>query len=401
MQAYQYTGRDAAGSIVRGIVEAENDARARARLRGQGLFVTSLTARSRSPLLSWLGSQPGLEDVAGFTFHMASLLSAGVPMLRALQVLGEQTESRAMREVIEDLEAGIGSGQSLSNMLSRHPELFSPLYLGIVRTGEVAGALDQALLRLSDYLDREIALQQKIRMMLVYPAFVLTMAVIVTGLFMAFVIPAFERVYRSAHAELPLPTQILVNASHLILGNWLAGVVLAPVGAWILGLPQVRRRMRGLGERLTARIPRFSAIVRTVQISRFVRTFGAMHASGVPVLTALDVTKEALPDPQMQAAIDRIKDGINRGRRLSETMRSVGLFPAMVHRMVAMGEESGRLEPLLQRASEVLDREIDHAIKRFITLAEPLLVLGLGGVVGGVLLALYLPLFGLANVLLR
>ncbi len=401
MQAYEYTGRDGTGAPIRGVVEAEDDARARASLREQGLFITSLSPRPQAPFISWFRQGPGLEEVASFTFHLAGMVASGIPLLRGLDVMRDQSENDTMRATIADLESSMRSGQSLSTALSLHPEIFSPLYIGIVRTGEVAGSLDQSLLRLTDYLDREVTLTQKVRSMMVYPVFVLTLAIVVVGLFTAFVVPAFDRVYRSAGAVLPLPTLILVTISRVVRAHWPVVVVAAAAGFWGLSRPRVWQALRDAGASLIRRVPRLGALAQIVQVDRFIRTFGAMYASGVPMLTALDVTTEAVSDPRMRSATRLLKESINRGRRLSDAMRAVGLFPPMIHRMVAMGEESGQLDAMLQRAADLLDREIDFAIKRLVTLAEPVLTLGLGAVVGGILLALYLPIFGLARVLVR
>ncbi len=401
MQAYEYTGRDGTGAPIRGVVEAEDDTRARASLREQGLFITSLSPRPQARFLSWFRQGPGLEEVASFTFHLAGLVAAGIPLLRGLDVMRDQSDNRAMRATIAELEASVRNGQSLSAALALHPEIFSPLYIGIVRTGEVAGSLDQSLLRLTDYLDREVMLTQKVRSMMVYPAFVLTLAIVVVALFTTFVVPAFDRVYRSAGAVLPLPTLILVTVSRTVRAHWPAVILGVVAGVWGASRPRVWQVLKGMGADLVRRIPRLGVLAQTVQVDRFIRTFGAMYSSGIPVLTALDVTTEAVSDPRMRLATAQLKESISRGRRLSDAMRAVGVFPPMIHRMVAMGEESGQLDTMFRRAADLLDREIDYAVKRLVTLAEPVLTLGLGAVVGGILLALYLPIFGLAKVLAR
>jgi type II secretory pathway component PulF len=401
MEAYQYTGRDGRGAVIRGTVEAEDDVHARASLREQGLFITSLSAQRRAPLASWFRHGPGLTEVAAFTFHLAGLVSSGVPLLRGLEVLRDQTESGSMSVAIAELEASVRAGQSLSAALAAHPEIFSPLYIGIVRTGEVSGGLDQALLRLTDYLDREVTLTEKLRTMMVYPIFVLVLAAVVVALFTAFVVPAFDRVYQSVGATLPLPTLVLVSISRLARRFWPVVLIGVAVGIWGLTRPRVSHALRDAAGGLIRHIPRLRNVAQTVQVNRFIRTFSAMYASGVPVLSALDVTNDAVTDPRMRSATGHLKQSISRGRRLSDAMRAVGLFPPMIHRMVAMGEESGQLDAMLRRASDLLDREIDYAIKRLVTLAEPILTLALGAVVAGILLALYLPIFGLARVLLR
>ncbi len=401
MPAYAYTGRDGTGVPVRGVIAAEDEAVASARLREQGLFVTSLRPRARWAAAGRRRRQPGLEAVAAFTYHLAGLASSGIPLLRGLEVAREQEEDATLRDVIGDLRDAIEAGQSLSAAMGRYPRVFSPVYVGIVRSGEVGGVLDQALLRLTDYLDREVALRQKVNSMAVYPAVVLSLAAVVITVFGVFVIPAFERVYRSAGAPLPLPTAVLIEFSRLLRGYWIVGLVAAPVAAWILVQTGTWAKLGATGARLLCRIPRVGTLVRLVQVNRFLRTFGAMYTSGVPVMQALDITAGSASEPEVAAAAGHLKERITSGQRLSEAMRGVALFPPMVHRMTAMGEEAGRLEELLRRASDLLDREIEFSIKRLVTLAEPLLTLALGGVVAVILLSLYLPIFGLPRAILR
>lgn len=401
MRAFEFTGRDGGGLPVRGVIEAEDDSRARSRLRERGLFVTSLSARRPRLFRSWTSRSVDLETVEDFTFHLTGLTEAGIPLLRGLEVLREQTEHPRMRAVIADLEDAIQSGRSLSAAMAQHPAIFSPLYLGIVRSGEIAGTLDEALRRLHEYLEREVALNQKVRSMLVYPAIVVTLSVVVVGLFVIFVVPAFERVYRSAGAVLPLPTRVLVEISHLVRRFWLPGVTIGGAGLWAAGRARVWQGVRDGAAGLLRNIPRVGAVARSVLVSRFVRTFGAMYTSGVPVLAALSVTTDALSDPRLHDAVGQLREGVSRGRRLSDVMRSLTIFPPLVPRMIALGEESGRLDVMLQRAADLLDREVDYAIKRLVTMAEPALTLALGALVGGVLLALYLPIFGLAKAITR
>lgn len=401
MPAFEYSGRDRIGGLIRGVLEADDEIRARARLREQGLYVTALHAHRRWRLNARFDHGIGIEDVAALTFSLSGLLGSGVPLLRGFEILRDQSESSPMRALLGDLVESIQAGKSLSVALGRHPQVFSPLYIGVVRTGEVAGVLDQALMRLSDHLDREMALRQKIRALLVYPIFVLVLATMVAGLFVVFVVPVFERIYRSAGARLPLPTTLLIGLSHLVREFWPVILIVGAAAVWGLSRPSVMNWFRHTGDRLVPRIPRLGPAARTVQINRFVRSFGALQASGVPVMSALDVTADAFTDPRMLDAVALLKDGVSKGRRLSEAMRSAEVFPPMVQRMVALGEESGRLDLMLERASALLERETDFAIKRLMTLAEPVLTLVLGGMVALVLLALYLPIFGLPKALLR
>jgi type IV pilus assembly protein PilC len=401
MPAFEYSGRDRVGSLVRGVLEADDESRARARLREQGLYVTALRPRRQWSLGARRDRPVTSEDVAAFTFSLSGLLSSGVPLLRGIEILRDQSESDSMQRLLTDLVNSIQEGRSLSMALDRHPQVFSPFYVALVRTGEIAGVLDQTLARLSDHLDRELALRQKIRAMLVYPMFVFTLATIVAGVFLVFVVPVFERVYRSAGASLPLLTRGLIGLSHLLREFWPLVLVAGGLAAWGSTRPSVQRIVRAMSHRLVASIPRLRLLAHTIQINRFVRSFGALQASGIPVMSALDATSDALSDVKMRDAITHLKDAIDNGRRLSEAMRSAEVFPPMVQRMVALGEESGRLDLMLDRASLLLERETDFAIRRLVTLAEPVLTLALGGMVAFVLLALYLPIFGLPKALLR
>lgn len=401
MPTYVYTGRNGAGVPVRGVMTAESEAAATALLREQGLFITSLRPRTRWALAGRRRRQPGLEEVAAFTYHLAGLASSGIPLLRGLEVAREQEEDGTLRDIIADLRDSIEAGQSMSAAMSRHPKVFSPAYIGVVRSGEVGGVLDQALLRLTDYLDREVALRQKISSMTVYPAFVLVLAAVVVAIFGIFVIPAFEKIYRSAGAPLPLPTAVLVEFSRLLREYWMVGLIAAAAAAWILVQTGTWTRLGAAGVRLLCRIPRVGTVVHLVQVNRFLRTFSATYASGVPVMLALDITAGSVSEPEVAAAANYLKEKISSGQRLSEAMRAVALFPPMVHRMTAMGEETGRLDELLRRICDLLDREIDFSTKRLVTMAEPLLTLALGGVIALILLALYLPIFGLPRAILR
>lgn len=401
MPAYTYTGRDGTGVPVRGVIAAESEAAASSRLREQGLFVTSLRPRVRWAGRSLRRRGPGLEEVAAFTYHLAGLAASGIPLLRGLEVAREQEEDGALRTIIGSLRDRIEAGESLSAAMGRHPQVFPAVYVGVVRSGEAGGVLDQALLRLTEYLDREVALRQKVSSMATYPAFVLILAAVVVSMFGVFVIPAFEKVYRSVGAPLPLATAVLIVFSRLLRGYWLVGLVAAAVAGYALIQSGAVERVGTAAARLLCRIPRVGAVVRLLQVNRFLRTFGAMYASGVPVIQALGITAESVSEPQVQAAAGYLKERITSGHRLSEAMRGVAFFPPIVFRMTAMGEETGRLDEMLQRVCDLMDRDIDLSIKRLVTLAEPLLTLALGGVIALILLALYLPIFGLPRAILR
>ncbi len=399
MPTYEYVSRDARGLLIKGRVEAEDNARARARLQERGLFVTVLRPEALGPRRGVRLPKPA--EVVLMTHHLAMLLGAGLPLFQALEALAEQTEDPQMRGIIQGLAQDIEEGKSLSVALARYPDLFPGLYIGVIRNGELSGRLDEALGRLAVYLERDQEFRRRVRDTLVYPAIVLSLAAVVLAIFLTYIIPAFDRVYRSTGARLPTLTQGLMAASALFRHNLpLVGLTLV-----LLVLPPTRRiiwgALSGPLQRLILRVPQARVLVQTISLSRFVHALGAMLQSGVPVLAALEVAGEAVGAPEFHTTTRYLISQISAGRRFGDALRQTGQFPPMIVRMIALGEESGRLDVMLQRAGAVMDREFELRMRRFLTFLEPALTLFLGGVIGTLLLALYMPIFGLARALTR
>lgn len=399
MPTFAYVCRDSKGALIRARVEAEDDKNARAQLRQQGLFLISLRAEPSTNRRDRGGrSRP---EVAMLTNNLAMLVGAGLPLFQALEAVVEQTEDKRMRDVARHLAQNIQEGKSLSAGLERHPELFSPLYVGIIRSGESSGRLDQALGRLDTYLERDLEFRRKVRDTLIYPGVVLTLAAIVFTVFLVYIIPVFERVYRSHGMVLPLLTRMLLVFSALFRVN-LPLIVLAGL---VLVVGPTRRLvwsvLLGPLQRLVLRLPYASALIQSLIASRFTQSMGALLQSGVPVLPALELAGKAVSAPGFDEVIAALEADLSRGRQLSDAMRQTRQFPPMIIRMVALGEESGQLDTMLGRAGTILDREFDLRMRRFLTLLEPVLIMLVGGVVGVLLLALYLPIFGLAKAIVR
>ncbi|MGH2372164.1 MAG: type II secretion system F family protein [bacterium] len=403
MASFTYTVRDAAGAIHKGVLEADDSTIARARLRQQGYFITSLQpARQRRAAIPWfLGRGVSLDELTTFTYQLAAMVGAGITLMRSLQALHDETDSRFLRQVIAAVRQDLEAGKPFSHALERHPAVFSTFYAGMVRSGEVAGTLDVALSRLAELLEREEVLRQRWRAMLIYPAIVLALAAIVITVFLLFVVPAFEKVYRAGGATLPAPTLVLVAVSHVVRRHYL--LILASMGAilWLAGQRTIWLRVRPWFDDLTLRLPVFGRVARLVVLSRFARTLSTMLGSGVPIMGALGATADAVDREAMRKAIVALQEDISRGQRLREGMGKNPLFTPMLLQVVALGEETGTLDEMLGRAADLLDRQIDFAVKRLLTMMEPALTLVLGGIVGVILMALYLPIFGLARAVLR
>jgi type IV pilus assembly protein PilC len=398
MPTFTYVVRDARGAPARGLVEAEDASRAQAILQQQGYFITAL--RPRRTLLPFSRERhPRPEDIVAFTHEFAALIGAGLPLLATLQALREQTDTPIFAAALQAVQTDVQAGRALSQALVRHPRLFSDFYVGMIRAGEAAGALDWTLQQLATYLEREVQLRRKLQGMLIYPAIVLSLAVVVTGVFTALIIPAFERVYRSAGARLPLPTLVLIGVSHFIRTYGPELLLLGAAG--VIATRDRWRRARPALAQLVLRLPHVGRLARLVAANRFIRTLGMMLRSGVPVLSGLDVAAQVVDHPAVAGAAASMAEAIQRGRRLSEPMRGNTLFPPVVTRMVAVGERSGTLDEMLERAAEVLDRDIEYALQRTVAYLEPTLTLVLGAVIGFLLIALYLPIFGLGKAVLR
>lgn len=394
MPTFEYVARDNRGAQVRGRVEAQDDARARAHLQRSGLFLTSLRARRPTLRPAYGATQ---ADVAAMTFHLAMLLGAGLPLSQALAALAEQTENARLRGVVVELARDIEEGRSLSDALARFPDLFGQVFVSMVRNGELTGRLDEALERLAEYMDRDLEIRRKIREALLYPMIVLSVAAGVLAVFLTFIIPAFDRVYRSVGASLPLMTRMLVAGSR----SFRAGLPLIAVAGGIVVLPPVRHAIRvalaAPVQRLVLRLPRVGALVKSALLSRFARALGIMLRRGVPIVSALDVAGAVVGLPDFGPVVERLKRQIMEGHRLADAMRETGWFTPMVIQMTGLGEESGRLDVMLDRAATLLEREFDLQMRRFFTMLEPALTLLIGGIVGILLVALYLPIFGLAR----
>ncbi len=335
------------------------------------------------------------------TYDLSMLLGAGLPLLQALEVLADQATEPQLREVLHDLSREIQEGRRFSEALGAYPELFPPLYRGIVSNGEATGRLDQALERLAIFLERDLEFRKKVRDVLIYPATVLAMAGVVLGIFMIFIIPAFERVYNRAGASLPLLTRILLAWSRAAR----LGFPVAIPAAALLVLPQARRWVQQTFtapvQRALLRLPHAGALAQTALLGRFAHSMAMMLQSGVPLLSALDVAGAIGGPPEFGSMVESLKRSVIQGRRLSDAMRATEWFTPMFLRMVSVGEETGRLDLMVARAAAILDREFDVRMRRFVTLLEPILILLVGAVVGVILMSLYLPMFGLARAVIH
>jgi type IV pilus assembly protein PilC len=371
-----------------------------AQLRTQMLVPVSVKAKSKdiSEYLVFLKQKIKTKELVIFTRQFATMIDAGLPLVQCLQILGDQQENPTFKAIIKEVREDVEQGSTFADALSKHPKAFDALYFNLVAAGEIGGILDTILNRLAVYLEKADALARKVRGAMVYPTTVLVVAIGVVVLLLVKVIPTFEKMFADFGGELPAPTQVVVNISHFMqewIGPCMVGIVLAAVA-----FGQGRKRsykFRRATDALFLRAPVFGSLLRKVAVARFTRTLGTMIASGVPILDGLEIVSKTAGNVVIEEALDSVRIAISEGRTIAEPLGESGVFPGMVVQMIAVGEETGAMESMLSKIADFYDDEVDAAVDALTALLEPVMMVGLGGTVGALLIAMYLPIFKIAE----
>ena len=398
MARFAYRAWDQTGHLETGVLDADSARLAAASLQARGFLVSALTEQE---VLESAAQQVGRymrvsrRDLVLFTRQLATMISAGLPIVGALQVLEDQSASRRLRGIIKTVRLGIERGGSLSGEIERHPEAFFPFYVNTVRAGEVSGVLDTALNYLADFLERELDLVQKVRTAATYPLIVLGFTMMVAVAAVAFILPMFVRVFASFRIALPAVTVVMLRASQILRGGW--WLILAALGAAAIGGALARRTERGqyLMDAFFLRAPILGPIVLRLAFSRFGRSMAVVIRSGVPLLEGLTAVADALGNRVVGAAVQAARERMRVGMSMAEALARSPLIPAMVVQMVRVGEESGAMEEVLNKVADYYEREVDNTVKRFASVVEPVLISAVGGVVLVVALAVLLPIWSL------
>jgi len=395
---YTYRTIDSQGKRGKGTIEASSEASAAQLLRQQGVVPLSIS-ESRSALqmeirIPGIGGRTGLKDLAVFARQFATMTSSGMSLLRALAVLEEQSAKPSLRTAVRETRVEVEGGAALSVALGKHDKVFPELMIAMIRAGEAGGFLDSALERIAVTFEKDAALRSKIKSALTYPAVVLCFTVLLISGVLIFIVPTFEKMFHQLGGELPLPTQMLVNASHSLRWSAPVVVVLAVGGTSALrrGL-RTRPALRLLVDRIKLRLPVFGKLFTKIAISRFSRNLGTLLGVGVPVMTALEVVGATTGNAVIAEAMRDVQASVRDGQPMSVGLRKHAIFPKMVTQMAEVGEESGQLSPMLDKIADFYDREVDSAAESLTASIEPIMVLIMGGVVGSMVVCLYLPLF--------
>ena len=397
MPTYEWVALDKRGKRMKGSMPAKNASLVKAELRRQGMNPQTVRERSK-PLFGGSGSTVKPRDVAIFSRQIATMMASGVPMVQAFDIIADGQKNPRFKNILVDVKQGIEGGSTLYEALGQYPVQFDELYRNLVRAGESAGVLDTILDTVATYKEKTESIKGKIKKALFYPIMVMVVAFAVIMIMLLFVVPVFAKTFKDAGAQLPAPTQLLVSLSQFMQEYW--WVVIGGIAGSIVALIMAKKRSVKFAhflDRLTLKIPVMGNILRQSAIARFSRTLGVTFRAGVPLVEAMDAVAGATGSIVYAEAVHQMRDDIAVGHQLQLAMRQTGLFPNMVTQMVAIGEESGALDHMLFKCAEFYEEEVSNAVDSLASLLEPMMMVILGTVVGGIVIALYLPIFKLAG----
>ncbi|HEY9679012.1 MAG TPA: type II secretion system F family protein [Drouetiella sp.] len=405
MVEFVYKVRDAQGRIQESNAQADSSAILRARLTSRGLDVIEISAKSQAIDWAELWSKANgifetvqLKDMVVFSRQFAAMVSAGVAMLRTLTIIVDQCPNKKMKQTLDEVRKSVEAGLSLSDAMAKHPAVFDKLYVSMVRAGETGGILAEVLKRLADFLEARQKLNTKVRSAMVYPTVVLAVAILVFWAMLTFILPIFQGLFRNVGGELPAYTQFLIFLSECMRSIYMGiFVVLVIAGVYVFKRYYKTEVGRLHIDGLLLTLPGFGDLIKKVAVARFSRTFGTLIRAGVPMLSALDVVKDTAGNAVVAKSVERVYNEVRQGGSIAKPMSKTTVFPPMVVQMVAVGEETGRLDEMLSKVADFYDMEVENAVDALTSLLEPVMVVGIGGIVGSVVVGMYLPIFTVIN----
>lgn len=401
---FAYTGRDSSGKVVKGRVDASGEASVVSRLRTMGIApitikqVSAGTGLNRDISLGGVfDKKVSIKDLAVMSRQLATMIGAGLPLLKALSILADQSENPKLASTLDEVRSGVEEGSSFSDSLAKHPRIFPPIFVNLVRAGEVGGFLETSLDSIAKNYEKEVELKATIKSALTYPVVVLIMALLAVVGMILFIVPVFEDLFADLGGELPLPTRILVVISQNMV--WLGPliIVLTIVGAIWWRANRHTPKFRSVWEPALLKMPVFGELFKKIAIARFTRNFGTMIGAGVPILQALSIVGSTSGNWQIEQAVQSVQDSVRQGRSIAAPLATEPIFPTMVTQMIAVGEDSGALETMLEKISDFYDSEVQSTTEALTSLIEPLMIAFLGVILGGMIVALYLPIFDIFN----
>ena len=398
MATFAYEGRNRLGEIRRGTLEAASEEMALARLRADQIQPTRVKKQVVGLSGVKFGSGVSEKDMVVFTRQFATMIDAGLPLVQCLDILGTQSENKKFGRTLLDVKAAVEGGATFSDALRRHPRVFDELYVNLIAAGEIGGILDTILQRLGNYIEKAMKLKRQVRGAMVYPSAILGVAIIVVVVLLSKVIPVFQQMFVEMKAgALPAPTQVVINISNGFIKYWylFLGVTIAGTVGFVMMLRNERGRMKF--DAFILKFPIIGPILRKVVVARFTRTLGTLLSAGVPILDALDIVAKTAGNKVITRAIYHARQKISEGKDMASPLAETGVFPPMVVQMIGVGEQTGAMDTMLQKIADFYEDEVDVAVAALTSLLEPIMMVFLGVVVGGLIIAMYLPIFELAG----
>jgi type IV pilus assembly protein PilC len=394
---FEYTARSQTGQIQKGQLDVPTRDDVSAHLRKNRLILVSVREAPKQIKLSVGGTRIKTRDVVIFTRQFATMINAGLPLVQSLNILASQTENKALAEITRAVVYDVESGNTLADAFSKHPKAFPPLYVNMVAAGEAGGILDTILLRLATFLEKNDALVRKVKGAMIYPGVIISVAVIAITILLVFVIPTFQTMFASANLELPLPTRVVIAMSDFLIGYWWA--ILLALGGAVFGIRSYYATAAGRLQidGLLLKAPVLGDVIRKSAVSRFTRTLGTLVSSGVSILEGLEITAKTAGNQVVHNAVMESRQSIAGGETIAAPLEKSKVFPPMVISMIAVGEQTGGLDEMLSKIADFYDEEVDVAVSALLSLMEPAMIVILGVIVGGMVIAMYLPIFDMMN----
>ena len=400
MAKFAWEGKTRTGKVQKGTMEGNDEATVMAQLRNQGIMPSSVKeATGMSMEINISAFQPKIttKDLVVFTRTFATMIDAGLPLVQCLDILSRQQENKTFKKILTEVKESVESGSTFADALGKHPKVFDELFVNLVAAGEVGGILDTILNRLAAYLEKAMKLKKQVKSAMTYPTTIIGIAFVVIAVILIFVIPAFEKMFADFGQALPLPTQIVINISNIVQDYIL--VIIGVIVGIIFGFKAIYKTKKGRDfiDDFSLKLPIFGVLIRKVAVAKFTRTLGTMISSGVPILDGLEIVAKTAGNKTVEYAIYKVKQSISEGKTIAEPLEKSGVFPGMVCQMIAVGETSGSIDTMLNKIADFYDDEVDDAVDNLTAMMEPLLMLFLGTTVGGLVIAMYLPIFKLAG----
>jgi type IV pilus assembly protein PilC len=400
MPHFNWKGKNSYGEKRKGVIEAPNIEAARAHLKKIRITPSKLKEKPKDLLENIEFLQPKVtgKDVVIFTRQLSTMIDAGLPLVQGLEILGNQQENPTFKKILFQVRSDVETGTTFADALKKHPKVFDSLFCNMVEAGEIGGILDTILARLAHFMEKNMVLKKRVKGAMTYPIICLCISIVILGVILIFVIPVFEKMFTDFGAALPVPTQIVVSMSNFVKNNFLYGIAFIAIVIFVFRKFYATEKGEKKIDAMILQLPIIGDLVRKVAVAKFSRTLGTMLKSGVPILESLTVVARTSGNKVIEMAVFRTADAISEGRPIAEPLEETGVFPGMVVQMINVGEAVGALDAMLEKIADFYDEEVDQAVENLTAMIEPFMMVFLGGMIGGLVVSMYLPIFKMGEV---